>query len=70
MQSITDKTGIAFEFAPIQQLARYHLFIIEILKKLKKQSASNLEIEAMSKAEVDWKALMDQIYSMRNYEKI
>lgn len=70
MQSITDKIGIAFEFAPIQQLARYHLIIIEILNKLKKESASNEEIEAMTKAEADWKALMVQIYSMRNFATI
>lgn len=66
MNEIMDKVGFAFEFRAIQQLARYHLIIIEMLKDLKDQGASDDAIKALTQTEIDWKRMMGKIYAMRN----
>ena len=64
---IMDKVGFSFEFNAIQQLAQYHLVIIDMLKGLKDQEdASEETIEALTQAEADWKEMMNKIYNMRN----
>lgn len=65
MNEIMDKVGFAFELRAIQQLARYHLVIIEMLKQLKELEAPEETIEALKKTEADWKHMMDKVYEMR-----
>jgi hypothetical protein len=55
-----------FEFAPIQQLSRYHLVLMDILRELEKKEAPSKELKVVRQAEADMKKLMEKIYSMRD----
>lgn len=61
------EVGFAYDFSPIQQLARYHLVIIDILRDLRTVPIMKNAIVAMSKAESDWKNMMDKVYAARNF---
>jgi hypothetical protein len=66
MNEIYYKSNVHYDFAPIQQLARYHLVIMDILRELEKKNAPQKEVKAVRKAEGDVKKLMERIYAMRN----
>lgn len=38
-----------------------------MLRELNNLPASAEELKAMSRAELDWKSMMDQVYIMRNF---
>lgn len=67
MNNIQLKHGVSYDFRPIQQLAKYHLTFIDILKELsfKENGDQKQEILAVSRAEYELKKIMSQIYEAR-----
>lgn len=61
-----DKAGVPYEFSPVQQLARYHLSIIEMLREAVEAKAPQDTIANLTQTVGDWKQMMEKIYAMRN----
>lgn len=67
MDEIKRKSGISFDFSPIQHLACLHLIIVDMLRELRNSQAPHAVLASLTKAEADWKILMNKIYTMRNF---
>lgn len=66
MTEIYNKCRLQFDFAPIQQLARYQLIIMDIKRQLEIEKAPQRVIDTVDETELELKKLIEKIHLMRN----